>query len=175
MVLEELRARIDRLLAERGADTRAYASGLYQAMVETKAAVATIREALERTRRELEVEQQRLADAERRGRLAHEIGDQETADLADHWATKHRELTTVLERKLAVQEDELRLAERQLDEYGEAYRQARQGMPPSAAPVTPIPDTPELLRMERELDRQTREALVKEQLAHLKKKLGRQD
>src|SRR5207247_139060 len=63
---------------------------------------------------ELAVGRQRLADAERRGRLAAEIQDQETVAVAGRFAAKHRERVGVLERKLAALNDELALYEREL-------------------------------------------------------------
>jgi hypothetical protein len=174
MAFEELRARLEQLLSERGrsAGARASAQRLYEALVETKAAIGAMADALAATGRELEAERQRLADAERRGCLAEQIGDQETVDLARIWSGKHRERVELLERKLQVHTDELRLAERQLEELTEAYRSARMGTGPAGGPPPPSPDT-ELDRAALELERQAREAKVQEQLAELKKKLGK--
>lgn len=177
MALDGLRARLDQLIAELSRpDARASAAGLYDAMVETKAAIAAVREALSSTERELAVERGRLADAERRGALARQIDDAETAELADTWTAKLGERVRLLERKLEVQRDELGYAERQLAEMTEAYRQARLGAPGGGpAPAAPPGVDEELDRAGRELDHQARQALVQEQLAHLKKKLGRQE
>jgi hypothetical protein len=131
MALDDLRGRLDEILGrlERAGDARGAASGLFEAMVETKTAISQIREAHAATTRELAVEQQHLADAERRGKLAAEIQDTETAQLAEIWTTKHRERVALLERKLAVQQDELTYAERQLEEMSNQYRQAKTGGP----------------------------------------------
>src|SRR3989449_2649838 len=72
-----------------------------EAVVEAKLAVGETREAVARTERDLTQERQRLADAERRGRLAAEIQDRETVDVAQRFAAKHRERAAVLEEKLA--------------------------------------------------------------------------
>jgi hypothetical protein len=69
-----------------------------EAVVDAKVAVAEIEEAVDRTERELAAERQRLADAERRGRLAGEIQDQETVQVAERFVAKHRERAGVLER-----------------------------------------------------------------------------
>src|SRR6266478_1602970 len=87
-----------------------------EAVVDAKVAVAEVQEAIARTDREVSAERQRLADAERRGRLAGEIQDQETVSVADRFAAKHRERLGVLERKLANQREELALAQRELDD-----------------------------------------------------------
>ncbi|HEX9895050.1 MAG TPA: hypothetical protein VGA78_14055 [Gemmatimonadales bacterium] len=177
MSLEGIRARIDQLLADlnRVGDARSAAAGLYDAMVETKTAIGAVRDALIATDRELVVERQRLDDAERRGRLAQEIHDNETVELARIWTAKHRERVDLLERKRLVQQDELAYAERQLAEMAEQYRKAKAGIPPGTAPraVPPDPD-PDFARLEHDADRQQRAATVEQQLAELKRKLGRQ-
>lgn len=176
MAFEDLRARLEQLLADRGrgAGARAYAEGLYRALVDAKVAIVDMKRALAATARELASERQHLADSERRGRLALEIGDQDTAELARLWAGKHRERVDVLERKQRVQEDELRLAERQLEEWTATYRQAKAGIPPGAG-HTPPDSAAEPDRAGLELDRKAKEALIQDQLAALKKKLGREE
>jgi hypothetical protein len=178
MALDGLRARLDQLIADLSRpDARGVAARLYDALVETKVAISTQRDALAATDRELTAERTRLADAERRGALAAGIEDTETVELARIWTDKHRERVELLERKMAVQRDELAYAERQRDEISEAYRQARLGggaAPGQEAAEPPGPDA-ESDRLGRELDRQAQQARVQEQLAHLKKKLGRQE
>jgi len=178
MALDDLRARLDQILGdlERAGDARSAASGLFQAMVETKTAIAGIKDALAATVRELAAEQQNLTDAERRGRLAAEILDRETAELAEIWTTKHRERVALLERKRAVQQDELAYAERQLDEMSNQYRLAKTGVPPGATTgASALPEDSALEREGGRLDREAQAARVQQQLADLKRKLGRQD
>jgi len=96
-----------------------------------------MREALVRTEGEVTLERQRLADAERRGRLAGEIQDQETWAVAERFAAKHRERVGVLERKLAAQREEVVLAERESREMQGQLRSAghdRSATEGSAAP-----------------------------------------
>src|SRR5256886_13976928 len=81
--------------------SRDLARQMREAVVEAKLAVGETREAVARTERDLTQERQRLADAERRGRLASEIQDRETVEVAQRFAAKHRERTDVLEKKLA--------------------------------------------------------------------------
>jgi hypothetical protein len=173
MSLDGLKARLEQLLAS-GGDTRAYTDGLYQALLDTKVAIAGLHDALRVTRRELDAERGKLADAERRGVLATEIGDSETADLAGIWAKKHGERVALLERKLPVQEDELRMAERQLEEFTEQYKHAKRGVPPGVVSAgSGVPEDDEAQHFQ--LDERAREAQVRDQLAELKRKLGRQD
>jgi DNA primase len=176
-VFESLRARLDRIFAEQGArpDARAYAAGLRDAVVDARAAVSEMRDGVARSERELAAERRQLEDAERRGRLAAEIPDPETVAVAERFAAKHRERVGVLERKLAVQRDEVAMAEREVAKMTAQLREAQQGRIPTA-PARSAPD-PALEResdlMEARAERARHEAAVEAQLAHLKKKLGK--
>src|SRR6266513_2311749 len=97
-----------------------------EAVVEAKLAVGEARDAVARTEGALTQERQRLADAERRGRLAAEIQDRETVNVAQRFAAKHRERAGVLEKKLGALKDELALYERELgDMQGQLVRAER--------------------------------------------------
>lgn len=185
-VLDGLRARLDRLLAEHTrADPRAVAAGLREAVIEARAAVAGMRDQLERSRRELDLERKAGDDAERRGRLAREIDDQETAQLADIYVGKHTGRVELLERKIAVQVDELQLAQRELEQMTSDFRAAQAGGAQmrevqerawrdieAAGGTRPDLDLQgELLKAQA--DRKLHEAAVEAQLAHLKKQLGK--
>lgn len=177
-MFESFRTRLDRLFAEQAGrpDARAYAAGLHDAVVEARAAVSAMRDALTRSERELEAERRQLEDAERRGRLAAEIPDAETVAVAERFAARHRERVGVLERKLAVQRDELAMAEREVAEMTAQLREAKQGRVPGAAPrasADPSLDAESDLMAAR-AERALHEAAVEAQLAHLKKKLGRE-
>src|SRR5437879_4925919 len=100
-----------------------------EAVVEAKVAVRELGEGVVRTEAELVAERQRLADAERRGRLAAEIQDRETVDVAARFAAKHRERVGVLERKLAAQRDELGLTQRELTEMQAQLARAERDRP----------------------------------------------
>jgi hypothetical protein len=182
-VFESLKARLDWLLREHSRpDPRARAAALRDALLEGKVGVATMRSALVSTERELTTERRQLADAERRGRLAADVPDTETVALAEHYAARHRERVGVLERKLAVQQEELVLAEREVAEMMAEYRAARPGAPFESVeaawrdleaaggdrPGTGLDDGGRA-----ETDRRLKEA-VEAQLAFLKKKLGKQ-
>lgn len=153
-----------------------------EAVVDAKVAVQEIQEAIARTERELAAERQRLADAERRGRLAGEIQDQETVAVADRFAAKHRERAGVLERKLAAEREELALAQRELDDMQAQLKSAAAAQPSTdqawrnleeagaAREGTDVRD--ELLRSD--LDRAAREAAATRQLEELKKKMRKE-
>ena len=183
-VFDSLRARLDRLFAEQGANPRARTLALREALVEAKLGLEMMRESLGATERELVSERKQLDDAERRGRLAAQVLDVETVSVAERFAGRHRERVAVLERKLAVQRDELTLGERELEEMAAQYRAS--GLPDADASLRAAwreieaaggtrPETDlesELLRAQTE--RRLMEEAVEAQLAHLKKKLGKQ-
>src|SRR5215471_11603195 len=131
---DALRAALD--AATPPGDLRDLARQMREAVVDAKVAVEEMRGAAGRTDLELKAEQQRLADAERRGRLAAEIQDQETVQVAERFAAKHRERAGVLERKLAAQREELALAERELGEMQGQLQSADRGVPASGTSST---------------------------------------
>lgn len=157
-----------------------------EAVVDAKVAVEEIRSAVTRTDLELAAERQRLADAERRGRLAAEIQDQETVQVAERFAAKHRERAGVMERKLSAQRDELALAERELSEMQGQLKTADLGATPpvggassteqawrdlqAAGGARPDVDLQQEL-LKHDIDRVARERAADEQLDLLKKKI----
>jgi hypothetical protein len=149
-----------------------------EAVVDAKVAVREIQEAVVRTEGELARERQRLADAERRGRLAGEIQDAETVSVAGRFAAKHRERLGVLERKLANQREELALAQRELDDMQAQLKTAERDRPAMEArrSVQEAGDARAGVDLQDELlksdmDRAAREAAAARQLEELKKKM----
>ncbi len=162
-------------------DLRSLARQMREAVVDAKVAVAEVREAVVRTEHELTLERQRLADAERRGRLAGEIQDAETVAVADRFAAKHRERLGVLERKLVNQKEEMALAQRELDDMQAQLKTAERDRPAMEArqsareagdgePGLDLQD--ELLKSD--MDRASREAAAARQLEELKKKMRKE-
>ncbi|MGQ0701919.1 MAG: hypothetical protein ACT4PM_02150 [Gemmatimonadales bacterium] len=175
MGLDQLRARLDRLL---GQTQRSRAAALREALLELKVAASQSRDALTAAERELASHRQQLTDAERRGKLAAEIGDTETAAIAAEFAGKHRERIALLERKVAVIRDELAFVEREYEELGGEYRKARQGVPEAAPPLGDLESgrdetERELDALKTRADREAVEQAVKAQLDMLKRKLGK--
>ena len=183
-MFESVKARLEKLLREHSkSDPRAYMSALREALLEAKVGVATMRSALVKSEEELRREQRQLTDAERRGRLALEVSDQETVTLAEQFARRHGERIAVLERKISVQRDELVLAER---EVAEMLGQVRGGTPGSEDSLRAAwrdieaaggdrPDTAtDEDRLRAEADSKLKEQAVEAQLAFLKRKLRRE-
>ncbi len=180
---DALRAALD--AATPPGDLRDLARQMREAVVEAKTAVRELREALGRTEGELRLERQRLADAERRGRLAGEIQDKETVDVAQRFSAKHGERVAVLERKVRAQQDELALAERDVAEMQAQLARAERDRPlteaersaerawrdlQAAGGVRPGTDVRDEL-LKAQMDRAAREAAAERQLQELKKKM----
>src|SRR5207247_3182858 len=124
-------------------DLKDLARQMREAVVEAKVAVRELAEALKRTEVELAAERQRLADAERRGRLAGEIQDQETVQVAERFAAKHRERVAVLERKLQAQRDEQALPRREPGGMQAQLQAAAGARPPPEAGRGPVRSRPD--------------------------------
>ncbi|MEO8201550.1 MAG: hypothetical protein ABI679_13565 [Gemmatimonadota bacterium] len=187
-MFEGLRSRIEQFLAQHTApaDARASIDMLHASVLDAKVSVSMMRDGLQSTERELVHEKKQLDDAERRGKLAAQVADQETVSVAERYAIKHGERVAILERKLVVQRDELVLAEREVNEMTSQLRSARQGLGTGAASagaawrdlesaggVRPETDLQDDL-LKSNLDRARREAAADAQLAHLKRKLGKE-
>jgi hypothetical protein len=183
-VFESIKARLDRLFRDHSRpDPRARAAALREAVIEAKVGLATMRDALAATERELGAERSQLELAERRGRLAAEVPDPETVALAQRFTTRHRERVAVLERKLVVQRDELTLAEREVAELSAEFRAARSGNSSEtidaawrdlegAGAERPGLDLQENSAADH--DEKLKQQAVEAQLAYLKKKYGKQ-
>ena len=180
---DALRAALD--AATPPGNLRDLARQMREAVVDAKVSVQETRAAVTRAAGELAVERQRLADAERRGRLAGEIQDRETVAVAERFAAKHRARVAVLERKLAALQEELGLYERELVDMQAQLGRAERDRPLTEAersaerawrdlqeaggarPGTDLKD--ELLKSA--MDRAAREAAADRQLRELKKKM----
>ena len=182
VVLDDLKARLDQLLRERGGgDPRAYAAGMREALIEAKVGLTRMNEAIAASEQELAVERRQLEDAERRGRLAAAVTDQETVVIAERFAARHRGRVEVLVRKIAVQRDELALAQREIEEMAAEVRKADAGGTAdsihaawrdleAAGAVRPDDGA----RASADTERRRLDEAIEAQLAYLKKKLGKQ-
>lgn len=180
-MFESLKARLERFLRV-SSDPRSREVALREALLEAKVGVSTMRSALAATEAELAQERRRLADAERRGRLAADLPDAETVHLAEQYAHRHRERIALLERKLSVQRDELMMAEREVNGILADYRAVRPNHAAesieaawrdlqAAGGERPGTGTEESLKSD--LSDEKLKRAVEEQLAYLKRKFGR--
>ncbi len=127
-----------------------------------------LRSDLRETERELRLERQHLGDAERRGRMAEQIEDRETVDVARKFVSRHSERVAVLERKAEALRAEVALVERDLAELAERGDRGDSGVGASSAGM---PDEDILLKVQ--LDRAAREAEAETRLRELKKRMGK--
>jgi len=175
---DALRAALD--AATPPGDLRDLTRQMREAVIEAKVAVMETRDTVARTERDLAQERQRLADAERRGRLASEIQDTETVAVAGRFAAKHRERVGVLEKKLAALRDELALYEREVGDMQAQLARAEQDRPLTEAERSAERAWRDLQaaggsRAEADLlDRAAREAAADRQLRELKKKMKKE-
>ncbi len=168
---DALRAALD--AATPPGDLRDLARQMREAVVEAKVAVGETREAVARCERDLTQERQRLADAERRGRLAGEIQDRETVEVAQRFAAKHRlrDELGLYERELGDMQGQLGRAERDrpLTEAERSAERAWRDLQAAGGPRPGVDPADDLLKAQ--LDRATREAAADRQLRELKKKM----
>ena len=156
-------------------DWRDLRGQMHSAAVEGRAALAKMRDDLSVTEEELTVERRQLDDARRRERLAADIDDQETVEVARRFETKHEERVAVLEQKLAAQHAELALAERDVEDMVHQLKEVeRRGLAtdPVGTATAELPDAGET-RLREDIDRQAREADADARLRELKKRMGK--
>ena len=139
------------------------------------------------TRQRIEVERRELETMRRRKGLAAGINDAETLALAEKYEAHHAERVEVLSRKLAAQEEELAIAERDVAEMTAELKQAMLGAPAgmprsareeAAAEVDALTDDSsgiarDLDAMGRARARSEREAEAEQRLAELKRRMGK--
>lgn len=172
---ETLRDALSRASSPQG---RAALAQMRDALVQAKVGLADLREGVERTRTRLAAERGELDTVRRRGKLAADIDDRETVRIAEQYERKHAERVAVLEKKLAAQQEELTLAEHEIDEMTAQLRAAHVGaVPPDVSPVSP-PDPlaeaeGETDALRRDMDRVAREATAQRQLDELKRRMGK--
>ena len=173
---ETLRDALSRASSPQG---RAALAQMRDALVQAKVGLADLRQGVERTRARLEAERAELDTVRRRGKLAADIDDRETVTLAGQYERKHSDRVVVLEKKLAAQQEELALAEHEIDEMTAQLRAAYVGVvPPDVAPPPTMPDPAEQAREEtdtlrRDIERTAREAAAQRHLDELKRRMGK--
>ncbi|GAB1342310.1 hypothetical protein [Gemmatimonas sp.] len=170
-------------------ERRRMGSGMREAMVHAKLAIADMRTALLATEQRLAAEQTELDTVKRRQGYAADIGDQETVAIAERFVSQHAERVAMLEAKRMVQQQELQLAEREYEAMSADLRKVLSGVAPDANG----PDAAAAREVEALLaddppgmgdgleasppptrrTRAEREADVDARLADLKRKLGR--
>lgn len=153
-------------------------------LVQARLGVDDLRRGLEETRRKVQFEQRELETIKRRKTLAQGINDAETVEIAGRFEAQHEEKLRIFTEKLAVQEREVALAERELDEMKVELRKAM-ASGPTVGNIPPLDDpledeagsaskvAEEIDSLARERARTERNADAERRLEELKKKMGR--
>jgi len=154
-----------------------------ETLVQARVGLADMRQGIEGTRLSLNAKQRELETVQRRKAQAAVIGDTETVQVAERYEAELASRIEVLVRKLAVQEDEVALGEREVSEMTAELRKAIGRMPPApgdapAATPDPLADADsaaldELASLERSRARAARDASAEERLADLKRRMGK--
>ena len=153
-------------------------------LVQAKSGVHDMRDALSKARVQLAAEERELATVRRRKQLAEDIGDKETVDIAARYEHVHAERAEIVRRKVAAQEAELALVEREVETMSSELKAVLAGTgTPSSAPSIDSdsaegqPSDPGALGEEfdalrRSRDRTQREADADRRLEELKRRMG---
>jgi hypothetical protein len=169
---ETLRDALSRASSPQG---RAALAQMRDALVQAKVGLQDLRGGVERTRARLTAERAELDTVRRRGKLAADIDDRETVRIAEQYERKHAERVAVLEKKLVAQQEELALAEHEIDEMTAQLRAAHVGaVPPDVPPPDPLEEAKaETDTLRRDIDRSARDANAQRQLDELKRRMGK--
>ena len=184
-VFDGLRATIEDLINGRVApgDRNELVRQMKQALVHARLGVEDLRAGISQTRVRLEAERRELTTVRRRRDAAAGINDAETVSIAEKFEAQHAERIRVLENKLAAQEAEADLAERELSEMTAQLRAAAKGVGDTPIPRAPtdaelgLPDDAplrsELDGLRRAAEREAQARQAEDKLAELKKKMGK--
>jgi phage shock protein A len=99
--------------------------GMQDEVADAKVQLREIEDQIRRADAEVEREKSEVATARRRGKLAHDIGDTETAEIAMQYATRHEERQQVLEQKAAALRKEVELRRREVEEMLAKVKEAQ--------------------------------------------------
>lgn len=185
-MFEQIRKSLDEMLARatKPEDRRMIMVRMKGTLVQARLGVDDLKDALEKTRRRLELEQRELETVRRRKQLAQGINDTETVAIAEKFEAAQDEKVRVLTDKLAVQEREVALAERELDEMKSDLRRAMASGPTvgntgAASLDDPLADedgsrtAEEIDSLARQRARTDRDADAERRLEELKRKMGK--
>jgi hypothetical protein len=166
-------------------ERRAGLAQMKQTLVQARMGLDDLRAGIAQTRQRLAAEARELETVRRRKGLAAGINDAETVALAEKYEALHAERTAVFEHKLAAQESELALVEREVAEMTTALKSAISGAPTGtplqsaeAAELDAMLDTSagvadEIDALGRANSRSAREAEADRALAELKRRMGK--
>jgi hypothetical protein len=185
MAFEGFRRSFDDLLtrATRPEERRVVASRMRDTLVQAKAGLNDLKDGLDKARYRLKVEERELETVRRRKALAEGIRDQQTVDIAAKYEQMHAERVDILRQKVAAEEADLVLAERDVNQMSAELKAVLAGTDPRA-PGSTI-DSPDVTETEaadirdeidslgRAHERADREADAARRLDELKRRMGK--
>ncbi len=113
-------------------ERRTMTQSMRDALVHAKLGLNDLRASLATTDARLAAERAELDTVRRRQGLAAAVGDQETVAVAERFSVQHQERVAMLEAKQMVQQQELSLAERDVEAMSAELRLILSGVAPGA-------------------------------------------
>jgi hypothetical protein len=108
-------------------DRRAAASQMRDTLVQAKMGLSEMRDGLAKAQARLAQEERELETVKRRRQMAADINDTETVTIADKFVATHGERVELLRRKVSIQEDEVRMAEADVEAMSRDLKAAMSG------------------------------------------------
>ena len=140
----------------------------YRELAAARGHVSRLDQELARSRHSLGEEREQVEVCERRRRMAAEIGDQETARVAEEYARRHRERAGVLARKVEVLTAERALYLRDLHQMERAVQAEARAAEAELDDLNRHPQEREF----ESLEDAERDRTAAERLAELKRRMG---
>lgn len=166
-------------------DRRAALQEMRETLVRARMALDDLRQGVVRTEKRLAAERAELETVQRRLSLAQGIGDAETVAIAQRFEAQHQERVTLLAKRLDVEQGELALVEREVEEMTTQFKAAQagvgSGLAAGASDASTGADDPlnrdttlnaELDGLGRAQRRAAHEADADARLAELKRRMG---
>ena len=163
-------------------DRRESASQMRDTLIQAKMGLSEMRDGLDKARQRLAIEERELETVKRRRQMALDINDTETVAIADKFVATHGERVELLRRKVAIQEDEVRMAEAEVETMTRELKSAVSGTGDFAPNVgAPSPDLDfsgagvanEIDALSRKRARAEHQANAEAELEELKRRMGK--
>jgi phage shock protein A len=164
-------------------DRREALQEMRDTLVRARMALDDLRAGVRQTEARLRRERTELETVQRRRALAEGVGDAETVSIAQRFEVQHQERVTLLEKRLEVEQGELAMVERDVEEMTTRFKAAQAGVGSGLRSGAADPATADPLAgdaaLNAEIDglgraqrRATHEAEADARLAELKRRMG---
>jgi hypothetical protein len=163
-------------------DRRETASQMRDTLIQAKMGLSEMRDGLDKARQRLAIEERELETVKRRRQMALDINDAETVAIADKFVATHGERVELLRRKVAIQEDEVRMAEADVEAMTRDLKSAVSGTGDFSPNIeAPSPDldftgaavSNEIDALSRKRARAEHQANAEAELEELKRRMGK--